>query len=153
MAAITKWEPFSTALRSLEDMSTQLEKMLTLRPFMGTAEEALTVAEWTPAVDIKETEKEYLIKAEIPEVNREDVKVSVEEGVLTLKGERHKEKEEKNEKIHRIERSHGSFLRSFTMPLDADEAKVSAEFKNGMLFVHLPKTEKAKPKAIDIKIA
>jgi HSP20 family protein len=116
-------------------------------------EEAMTVAEWAPLVDIVEDEKEYLIKAELPEVKREDVKVSVEEGVLTVSGERKFEKEEKGKKYHRIERAYGCYARSFTLPDDADPSKVTAEFKDGVLKVHLPKSEKAKPKSVEIKVA
>jgi HSP20 family protein len=104
-------------------------------------------------VDITETDNEYLIKAEIPEVKRDDVKVSVQNGVLTLQGERKKEKEEKGKKFHRVERYYGSFLRTFSVPDNVDETKVVAEFKDGVLNVHLPKTEKAKPKAIEVKVA
>jgi HSP20 family protein len=114
--------------------------------------EAMTVADWAPTVDITEDDKEYLIKAEIPEVDKKDVKVTVQEGVLTLQGERKQEKEEKGKKFHRIERSYGSFVRSFALPDDVSEDKLKAEFKDGMLLVHLPKAEKPKPKAIEVKV-
>lgn len=112
----------------------------------------MTVSEWTPLVDITEDEKEYLIKAELPEVKKEDVKVTVEDGVLTITGERKFEKEEKDKKYHRIERAYGSFMRSFTLPDTAAGDKVSAEFKDGVLKVHLPKSPEAKPKSIDVKV-
>ena len=112
----------------------------------------MTVADWTPTVDITEDEKEYLIKAEIPEVDKKDVKVTLQEGVLTIQGERNQEKEEKGKRFHRVERSYGTFLRSFTLPEDSAEDKLKAEFKDGMLLVHLPKAEKPKPKAVDIKV-
>ncbi len=115
--------------------------------------ENLIVTDWTPTCDIQETDGEYLIKAELPEVKKEDVKVTVENGVLTLQGERKLEKEEKGKKFHRIERAYGTFLRTFTVPADADEAKVLAEFKDGMLQVHIPKTEKPRPKAIEVKVS
>jgi HSP20 family protein len=115
--------------------------------------EALTVAEWSPLVDIEESEKEYVIKAELPEIKKEDVKVTVENDVLTITGERKFEKEEKGKKYHRVERSYGSFARSFALPEDADGTKVSAEYKDGVLRIHLPKSEKAKPKTIEVKIA
>jgi HSP20 family protein len=143
---------FEPAFRGLEKLSDQLNRFfLAGRP--NGVEENLTVADWTPAVDIQELEKEYLVKAEIPEVKKEDVKVMVEEGVLSVQGERRQEKEEKGKKFHRVERSYGSFLRSFTLPADADENKISAEFADGMLKIHLPKSETAKPKAIEIKFA
>jgi HSP20 family protein len=104
-------------------------------------------------VDITEDEKEWVVKADLPEVKKEDVNVTVENGVLTITGERKFEKEEKDKKYHRIERSYGNFLRSFTLPDAADSSKVTAEFKDGVLKVHLPKGEKAKPKAVEVKVA
>jgi HSP20 family protein len=112
----------------------------------------LTTADWAPRVDIAETEKEYSIKAEIPEVKKDDVKVTVDNGVLTIKGERKQEKEEKNKKFHRVERFYGSFTRSFTLPDKVDENRIEASFKDGMLTLTIPKTEASKPKAIDVKI-
>jgi HSP20 family protein len=119
----------------------------------GSGKEALTVADWIPTVDISETDAEYLIKAELPEIKKEDVKVTVEDGVLTILGERRQEKEEKGKKYHRVERSYGSFVRSFTLPESVDEGAVKAEYKDGVLNLHLPKTEKVKPKTIDVKVA
>ena len=116
-------------------------------------EEPLAVAEWAPVVDISEDDKEYLIKAELPEVKREDVKVTAEEGTLTIMGERKFEQEEKGRKYHRVERAYGSFGRSFSLPDDASPAKVSAEFKDGVLTVHLVKDEKAKPQHIEVKVS
>ncbi len=116
-------------------------------------EEPLTVAEWAPLVDISEDDKEYLIKAELPEVKKEDVKVTAEEGTLTIMGERKFEKEEKGKKYHRVERAYGSFVRNFSFPDDASPAKVTAEFKDGVLSVHLAKTAKTKPQQIEVKVA
>jgi len=113
----------------------------------------MAVAEWAPLVDISEDDTEYLIKAELPEVKKENVKVTAEEGTLTITGERKFEKEEKNKKYHRVERAYGSFVRNFSLPDDASPAKVSAEFKDGVLTVHLGKTEKAKPQQIEVKVA
>ena len=112
----------------------------------------MTVSEWAPLVDLVEDDKEYLIKAELPEVKKEDVKVTVENGVLSIGGERKFEKEEENKKYHRIERAYGSFMRSFALPQDAAGDKINAEFKDGVLKVHLPKSAEAKPKSIDVKI-
>ena len=112
----------------------------------------MTITEWAPFVDIIEDEKEWLVKADLPEVKKEEVKVTVENGVLTITGERKFEKEEKDKKYHRIERSYGNFLRSFTLPDGTDGSKVNAEFKDGVLKVHLPKGEKAKPKAVEVKV-
>ena len=141
---ITRWEPF----REVEEMFRQYSPFFahTLRRNGG------DVGEWAPVANITETDKEYLIKAELPEVKKEDVKVSVDNGILRIEGERKQEKEEKGKKFHRIERSYGSFLRTFTLPDNVDATKVRADFKDGLLNVRLPKTEQAKPKAIEIKV-
>ncbi len=153
---LIRYEPTSLPTfplyREMEEMTDRLNR------FFGTwtrpnGKELLTVTDWTPVVDIQETDIEYLVKVELPEVKKEDVKVTVENGVLTLQGERKQEKEEKGKKFHRIERSYGSFLRTFTVPLDTDETKVAADFKDGILKVHLPKTEKPRPKAIEVRLS
>jgi len=148
--ALVRWDPF----RELEEVSDRLNRMFA-RPATRAAngKETMIVADWTPSVDISETEGEYQIKAEIPDVKKEDVKVTLEDGVLTIQGERKHEKEEKGKKYHRIERSYGSFVRTFSLPDVIDEEKVKAEFKEGVLNLSLPKSEKAKPKAIDVKVA
>jgi HSP20 family protein len=148
MNALTKWNPFW----ELEDIQNRLSSLFGRTPLRGLGEEAMTVSEWTPLVDIAEDDKEYLIKAELPEVKKEDVKVTVENGVLTITGERKFEKEEKNKKYHRVERAYGSFMRSFTLPEGAAGDKINAEFKDGVLKVHLPKSAEAKPKSIDVKV-
>ena len=143
--------------RELDDLQTRLA---TFAQLFGRApvrtpngkEEALTVAEWAPLVDIVEDDKQYLIKAELPEVTKDDVKVTVQEDVLTITGERILEKEEKGKKYHRVERAYGRFGRSFTLPEDADGNGVFAEFRDGVLKVHLPKSEKARPKTIEVQI-
>lgn len=112
----------------------------------------LALADWAPLVDVIEHKKEYLIKAELPDVKKEDVKVHVENGMLTISGERHFEKEEEGKKYHRVERSYGSFERTFTLPDACDADKMAAKYSNGMLTLHIPKNEKAIPKAIDVKV-
>jgi HSP20 family protein len=148
--AVVRWDPF----RELEEVSDRLNRMFA-RPAASrtNGKENMIVADWTPSVDISETEGEYLIKAEIPDVKKEDVKVRVENGVLTIQGQRKQEKEEKGTQYHRIERSYGSFARTFSLPEVIEEDKVKAEFKDGVLNLHLPKSEKAKPKAIEIMVA
>ena len=153
MTGLTRWNPW----RDMEDLQRRLSSVFDLAPLRHTAptttEENITIPEWAPAVDIIEDDKEYLIKVELPEVRREDVKVTVEGGTLTVSGERKGEKEEKGRKFHRIERYFGSFERSFSLPDDADDTKVSAEFKDGVLRVHLAKSEAARPKQIDVKVS
>jgi len=150
MTAITRWDPF----KELDELQSRMTTLLGRAPVKtnGGKKEDMTVAEWAPLVDITEDEHEYLIKAELPDIKKEDVKVAVLDDVLSVSGERKSEKEEKGKKFHRIERSYGSFYRSFTLPEDADGQKVAAEFKDGLLKVRLPKSEKAKPKSIDVKI-
>ena len=147
---LVRWNP----LRELEEMSGRLNRFLTHQHTQGSnGKEMMMVADWTPPVDISETDEAFHIAAELPEVKKDDVKVTVEKGVLTLQGERKEEREEKGRKIHRIERSYGRFVRSFTLPDLVDDTKVKAEFKNGVLHLHLPKSEKARPKAIEVKVA
>jgi HSP20 family protein len=150
--SITPWErtfPF----RGFDKLSDQIDRMFQARfPRFDNIEENLTVADWVPPVDIHETDKEFLVKAEIPEVKKDDVKITIEEGVLTIKGERKAEREEKGKTFHRTERMYGTFLRSFALPNEVEEAKAVAEFKDGMLTLHLPKSERAKPKTIEVKL-
>ena len=101
--------------------------------------------DWSPAADVQETDTEFLIKADLPEVAKEDVKVQVEDGVLTLQGERRREEETNGKRFHKVEREYGKFVRRFALPIEIDATKVQAEFKNGVLNVHLPKTAKATP--------
>lgn len=150
--SIVRWDPF----RELEDMSERLNRVFGrsgLARGESHAKDAMTVFDWSPTVDIAETPEEFQIKAELPEVKKEDVKVSVDRGVLRIEGERKQEKEEKGKKFHRVERSYGSFLRTFTLPANVEESNVQAEFKDGVLNVRLRKSEKAKPRSIDVKVA
>lgn len=142
-------------MKEMEQMQQRLASFWNSDPFRinGGDKETLTMAEWSPRVDIVEDEKEIVVKAELPEVKKDDVKVTVEDGVLTIVGERKLEKEEKAKKYHRIESEYGSFTRSFTLPVAVLGDKVTAEFKDGMLKVHLPKDPKNGAKAIEIKVS
>src|SRR5947208_13820267 len=115
----------------MEKIQNHLSQLFVLPLRLTNRREEITLPEWTPLADITEDDKEYLIKAELPEMKKEDVKVTVENGVLTISGERKFEQEEKKRKFHRVERGYGTFVRSFTLPDDADSNKVKAEFKNG----------------------
>jgi HSP20 family protein len=141
------------AFRELEDMMTRLNRVVSEgNTARGEGHEAMTMADWVPRVDVVETEVEYLIHAELPGVEKSDVKISVQEGVLSVAGQRQPEKEEKGKRYHRVERAYGTFVRMFTVPDYVDDSRLTAEFKNGLLTIHLPKTEKAKPKSIEVKV-
>jgi HSP20 family protein len=150
MNAITRWDP----VKEMEELHNRLSNLFGRTPArLGEGkEESITVAEWAPLVDITEDDKEYIIKTELPEVKKEEVKVSVENGLLTIVGERKFEKEE-NKKYHRVERAYGRFIRSFVLPEGVDPNKVNAEFRDGVLKVHLAKSEQTKPKQIEVKVA
>jgi HSP20 family protein len=151
MNTLTRWNQ----LRQLEALQLGLGSLFSRSPTQWPEgqEERMAVAEWSPLVDISEDDKEYLIKAELPEVKKEDVKVTAEDGTLTIMGERKFEKEEKNKKYHRVERAYGSFARSFSFPDDASAGKVSADFKDGVLTMHLAKVAKAKPQQVEINVS
>ncbi len=116
------------------------------------ADESFTTSYWTPAVDIAEQENEYIVKMELPGVNKDEVKISLESNILTIKGEKKQEKEEKKKNLHRVERSYGSFQRSFTLPTMVKSEKIAAIFNDGVLSISLPKAEEAKPKQIEVKV-
>lgn len=147
---LVKWNPFS----ELEDVSDRLNRIFGRTSVRAESDrEMLAVADWMPSVDISETDVAYLVKGEIPGVKKEDVKVTIQDGMLTIQGERKHEKEEKGKKFHRVECSYGSFVRSFRVPDDADENKVKAEFKDGMINITLPKSTKAKTKSIEVSVS
>ena len=142
---LTRWEPF----REMDELLRGITPMFGRLPLARTEE----AYEFLPPADIVEREKEYLIKLDLPEVPKEDVKVLFEDGVLTIKGERKVEKEVKGEKMHRTERYYGTFERSFVLPEDVDAKLIKAESKDGVLMIHLPRVavEKARPLAITIQ--
>jgi HSP20 family protein len=121
-------------------------------PFAPFAEETYPLTNWLPACDIYETGKEIVLKAELPGLAKKDVFVSIENNVLTIRGERKFEEEVKRENFHRVERKYGEFLRSFTLPAYINADKILAEFKDGLLWVFMPKREEAKPKQIEVNV-
>ena len=142
---LTHMETFQHNLDSL------LRHSLSLQP--GAQSRPAAVPEWSPLVDISEDDREYVIKAELPEVKKEDVKVTAEAGMLTIMGERKFEYAEHGKKYHRVERSYGTFGRSFALPPDANPSKFTAEFKDGVLTVHLLKDEKVKPQQVEVTVS
>jgi HSP20 family protein len=156
--SLTRWEPFGLTrwdpFRELEEVSTRLNRLFGQPSARQLAEsEGLALADWTPAVDIQETNGEYVVKADLPEVKKEDVKVEIQDGMLCVSGERKQEKEEKGKRYHRIERAYGRFERRLTLPTEIDQKKVAAEFKDGVLQVHLPKSPGARPQGVEIKVS
>jgi HSP20 family protein len=146
MMALIRWNPW----REIEEMADRYTRSIGQSQTGG--QEVVATGDWAPRVDIAETDNAFEIKAELPEVNKEDVKVTVYNGVLTIRGERKQEKEEQGKKFHRIERNYGSFTRNFTLPDNVDETDIRAAFKDGILNLQIPKTEAAKPKAIEVKL-
>ncbi len=147
---LMRFDPF----RELEEMSSRLNRVFG-QPAMPRAEseDVAFFTDWAPAIDVQETDTEFLVKADLPEVKKEDIKIGIERGVLTVEGERKQEKEEQNKKFHRIERSYGKFVRRLSLPTGVDDQHVTAEFREGVLNVHVPKAASAKTGAIGVPIA
>jgi|SRR5581483_1033310 len=150
MANLVRWNPFSEFDRMDHTLNRMMRKALSGWPRPALEGETF---EWSPSADISENEKEYLIRAELPAVKKEDVKVTVDRGMITIEGERKQQKEEKSEKHHQIESFYGSFSRSFALPEDVNADAIRCEDKDGVLTVHLPKNEtyKTKPKQITVQ--
>lgn len=142
------FDPF----RNFEDRMKRFFGGEVFAPLGTFAEENWSLTSWSPSCDIYETDNEIVLKAELPEVKKEDVSVSIEHNILNIHGERKFSEETKKENYRRLERSYGEFSRSFTLPSFVDTNKVNAEFKDGMLRVSLPKREEAKPKQVDVKV-
>jgi HSP20 family protein len=144
---VIKWEPF----RDVDDV---FDRFLAdaFRRFPRQAAEGRPALDWAPLADVSETEGEYLIKAELPEVRKEDVSVTVMDGVLTLSGERKQEQREESAKVHRIERQYGSFARRFALPEDADEQGIRAESRDGVIVIHIPKHKVVQPQPRQIQV-
>jgi HSP20 family protein len=133
-------------------MRREMDRLLE-RFFEGEGGELESVGEWRPKLDLTETKDAVVVKAEIPGVEQKDIQVSLQEGVLTIKGEKQREKEEKTDRYHRVERSYGTFVRSLRLPAAVESDKVTATFKDGLLAVTLPKAPTAKGATIPVKPA
>jgi HSP20 family protein len=144
---VIKWEPF----REVDDVFNRFFAE-TLRHWPRSNAEARPAFDWAPLADVSETETEYLIKADLPAVRKEDVSVTVQDGVLTLSGERRQEQHAESEKLHRVERSYGSFARRFALPENADEQGIRAESRDGVLLIHIPKQKVEQPQPRQIEI-
>lgn len=137
--SLTKWDPFEALFefqKAAQSMAKPVKK-----------------DDWLPSVDIHEDKEAFYFDVEAPSINKDDFDIKVENSVLTIKGERKREEEKKDNNYYRIEREYGTFARSFSLPDTADSEKVSAEYKNGLLHVKLAKKEVAKPRQIEVKVA
>jgi len=143
MRALAPW-------RGMETLRQEMERVFD-RFFEPRWDEFEAVGAWAPKLDFSETKDAFVVKAEVPGVEQKDISVSIQDQMLTVKGEKHKEKEEKDEKYHRVERSWGAFARTIALPAGVDTEKVNATFKDGVLSVKLPKTPAAKGTTIPVK--
>jgi HSP20 family protein len=147
MATIARWEPF----RGLSTLHDQVNRLFNETMFQGRGDEsALTT--WAPAVDIYETPNELVVKADLPEMQEKDIDIRVENNLLTIGGERKFEKNISEDNYLRVERSYGSFSRSFSLPNTVNTESIHAEYKNGVLTVNLPKREESKPRQVKINV-
>jgi len=143
---VIRWEPFG----AMEDMVNRFPSMFERWARLSGGGEKGTG--WSPSVDISETDQEYLIRAALPAVRKEDVNVTVEDGMLTVSGERRQQQQQKDEKFHKVESFYGSFSRSFSLPEGTDPAAIKAESKDGVLTIHVPKTKTEARKPTTIKV-
>jgi HSP20 family protein len=143
---VIRWEPFGGMDEMFSRFPTMFERWARLT---GSGEKGV---EWSPSADISETDQEYLIRASLPAVKKEDVSVTVEDGMLTLSGERRQQDERKDEKFHKVESFYGSFSRSFSLPEGTDPSAIRAESKDGVLTIHVPKVKAQAKKPTTIKV-
>ena len=148
MNTLTKWNP----LREFELMRNRMNTLFPGALPPRTFEEPFGTSEWSPLVDVEETDKEYLIKAELPEVRKEDVKVELENGSIRIAGERKQEKETEGHRFLRVERNYGAFERIFAMPEGAEKKGISSEFRDGILKIHLPKSPGTEHRTMEIPV-
>jgi len=146
---LTRLDPF----RELEALTGRLNRVLGQGLVPATTDDQSAFGDWAPAMDVEEADTEYVVSGDLPAIRKEDLKVDIQDGVLTVEGERRQEKEEKNKKFHRVERSFGKFVRRMAVPSDVDQAKVSAALNDGVLTIRLPKSEAARPRSVNVKIA
>lgn len=148
--AITRFDPF----RDLAVLQNRMNRLFNdTYGKSGREDDLMSRGTWTPAVDIYEVDGALVIKAELPDLRRDDIDVSVENHTLAIRGERKLDSEIKQENFHRIERAYGNFVRQFSLPATVDATKIAAEYKNGVLSVKLPVREDAKPRTINVEVA
>jgi HSP20 family protein len=149
MARIRVWDPW----RDFGSLQERINKMFddTIRS-AGTVDEELATGTWSPAVDIHETDDSFVLSADLPGLKKDDIQINVEDNALTIKGEKKFEEKVPRDKYIRVERSYGTFVRSFSLPQNVDSTKIKATFKDGVLDLTLPKREEARPKKIAVEV-
>ncbi len=147
---ITAWHPVSDLSGEFVNMQREIDRIFDR--FSGGISDDNDVSTWLPVVDVVENKDDYIVKVELPGVNKDDVKITVNNGVLTIRGEKKQEQESKDKNYHRIERSYGVFQRSFTLPSSVKSDKIDASHNDGVLTITLPKAEESKPKEIEVKV-
>ncbi len=148
--ALVRWRPFDDLMSLQEEVSRFFDEFFGERLPVWRSEEAPSA--WIPRVDISETDEEILVRADVPGMEKDDIKITLSDNVLTISGEKKVERDEKRENFHRVERVFGSFKRSFYIPTNVDPNKITASYKNGVLTIRLPKKEEAKPKEIPVQV-
>jgi HSP20 family protein len=158
--AIIRWSPVrdltpwsSDFASDFSQLHREMNRMLDTFLRGGVVDDGSFGNFWSPAVDIREDKDAYFVEVELPGLTKDEVKITMENNILTIQGEKKQEKEEKRRDYHRSERVYGSFQRSFTLPSSVKNDKIEAQYKNGILTVTLPKVEEAKPKAIEVKVS
>jgi len=147
---VTAWRPISDLMGDVVNMQSEIDRMFDR--FRGGILDESGATAFMPPVDITEDETNFIIRAELPGVKKQDVSITVQNGVLTVRGEKKQEVEKKEGNVHRVERSYGTFQRSFTLPTSVKSDKIEASYDNGVLAISLPKSEEAKPKEIEVKV-
>jgi HSP20 family protein len=157
MATMMRWDPFQD-LRSAQDQMAQMAQMAQMSPMLahalglhGQQQGSGTATAWAPALDISERKDAYLVTVELPGVEADDLDITLEDGLLTIQGERRFTSESSEQQFHRIERRYGAFRRSITLPAQVQAEQIEASFDNGVLQIVVPKAEEATPKRIQVR--
>ena len=149
---LIRWRPEADYTPRISDLSREMNRLFDSFLRSDSADESMASSYWTPAVDILEADDAYTVEAELPGLKKDEVKISVQDNILTLRGEKKDERKESKKGYLRMETSYGSFTRSFTLPTTINPSKIEAEFKDGILKIQIPKAEEAKPKMIEVKV-
>ena len=150
MKTLARWDPWRE-FETLQERINRIFDTSLLRRYMG-EEEGLETGSWVPAIDVIDNRDHYLVRADLPGVSKDDIEVDVSDGTLTIKGEKKRETKEEGDNYIRVERTYGTFVRSFTLPDDVDSDKIKASYENGVLELVIPKKEEAKPKKIKVEV-